>query len=127
MDWKDALALEWSDPGVDGSAPCPCRARLMTNRTEIQLVDQILAHLHTPGLLKGRGYQGTDSTHVRAAARTLDRLERGGEPMHHTLNVLAKVAPDGLRLPTLPAWGERSGRRMEHDRFPKAEEAAFQL
>lgn len=127
IDWKYALALELSDPGFDFSVLCKFRARLIAGGTEMQLFDQVLAHLKTQGLLKGRGYQRTDSTHVRASARTLNRLERVGETMHHALNVLAEVAPDWLRLHTLPEWGERYGRRMENYRFPKAETERSEL
>lgn len=127
IDWKYALALELSDPGFDFSVLCKFRARLIAGGTEMQLFDQVLAHLKTQGLLKRRGYQRTDSTHVRASARTLNRLERVGETMRHALNVLAEVAPDWLRLHTLPEWGERYGRRMENYRFPKAETERSEL
>ncbi len=83
----------------------------------MQLFDVMLAHLKTQGLLKVRGHQRTDSTHILAAVRTLNRLERVGETMRHALNVLAEIAPDWLRAHAAPEWYERYGRRMENYRF----------
>jgi transposase len=127
IDWKYALALELSDPGFDFSVLSKFRARLLAGGKEMQLFDVMLAHLKTQGLLKARGRQRTDSTHVLAAVRALNRLERVGETMRHALNVLAEVAPDWLRRHTVPEWYERYGRRMENYRFPKAETERCEL
>ena len=81
----------------------------------------MLDHLKTQGLLKARGRQRTDSTHILAAVRVLNRLERVGETLRHALNILAEVAPDWLSTHAAPEWYERYGRRMENYRFPKAE------
>jgi hypothetical protein len=45
-------------------------------------------------LIKARGRQRTDSTHVLAAVRALNRLEVVGETMRHALTTLAVVAPE---------------------------------
>ncbi len=87
----------------------------------------MLTHLKTQGLLKVRGHQRTDSTHILAAVRTLNRLERVGETMRYALNVLAEVAPDWLCAHAAPEWYERYGRRMENYRFPKAETERAEL
>jgi transposase len=55
-------------------------------------------------LLKPRGRQRTDSTHVLAAVRTLNRLERVGETMRAALDSLAVVVPDWLRTQAPPEW-----------------------
>jgi len=44
-------------------------------------------------MFRPRGRQRTDSTHVLAAVRVLNRLERVSETMHAALNGLAVVAP----------------------------------
>ncbi len=127
IDWKYALALELSDPGFDFSVLCKFRARLIAGGKEMQLFDGMLTHLKTQGLLKVRGHQRTDSTHILAAVRTLNRLERVGETMRYALNVLAEVAPDWLCAHAAPEWYERYGRRMENYRFPKAETERAEL
>jgi hypothetical protein len=53
----------------------------------------LLVRLRERGLLKVRGRQRTDSTHVLAAIRVLNRLELVGEILRHALNSLAVVAP----------------------------------
>ncbi len=90
IDWKYALALELSDPGFHFSVLCKFRARLLAGGKEMQLFDLLLAHLKSQGLLKARGRQRTDSTHVLAAVRSLNRLERVGE----TMVVLQKLAEE---------------------------------
>ena len=127
IDWKYALALALNDPGFDFSVLCKFRARLLAGGNEMRLFDTMLAHLKTQGLLKVRGRQRTDSTHVLATVRTLNRLERVGETMRHALNVLAEVVPDWLRAHAAPEWYERYGRRMENYRFPKAETERSEL
>jgi transposase len=49
------------------------------------------------GVLKSRGRQRMDSTHILAAVRMLNRLERVGETLRATLNVLAIVVPERVR------------------------------
>ena len=121
IDWKYALALELTDAGFDFSVLSKFRSRLVAGGSEIELFEVMLDHLKTQGLLKARGRQRTDSTHILAAVRVLNRLERVGETLRHALNILAEVAPDWLSTHAAPQWYERYGRRMENYRFPKAE------
>jgi transposase len=83
------------------------------------LRDALLARVRERGRLKVRGRQRTDSTHVLAAMRGLNRLERVGETLRHALNSMAVVAPDWLCAQVPPAWFDRDGRRIEHDHLPK--------
>jgi transposase len=127
IDWKYALGLELTDQGFDFSVLSQFRSRLLAGGVEIQLFEVLLEHLKTRGLLKGRGRQRTDSTHVLAAVRVLNRLERVGETLRHALNILAEVAPDWLRGHAVSEWYDRYGSRMENYRFPKAESARNEL
>jgi transposase len=127
IDWKYALALALSDPGFDFSVLSKFRARLVEGGREMDLLEVLLAHVETQGLLKARGKLRTDSTHILAAVRVLNRLERVGETLRHALNTLAEVAPDWLRMHADPDWYDRYGRRMENYRFPKAQTARDEL
>src|SRR5712692_1131197 len=120
LDWKYALSLELTDPGFDASVLSEFRTRLVAGRAEYQLLDAMLARFQAAGLLKARGRQRTDSTHVLAAIRALDRLETVGETVRHALNTLAVVAPAWLQPHLDPAWLERYGPRFELYRLPKA-------
>ena len=73
------------------------------------------------GLLKARGRQRTDSTHVLASIRALNRLELVGETLRAALNELATVAPDWLRGVAPEDWYERYAHRVEDGRLPRAE------
>src|SRR5262245_17557671 len=119
IDWKYALGLELTDPGFDASVLSEFRARLVAGGAELLLLDAMLARFTAAGLLKARGRQRTDSTHVLAAIRWLNRLECVGETLRHALNSLATVAPAWLRPRLDPAWAERYGPRFDEFRLPK--------
>src|SRR5918998_2080404 len=104
IDWKYALSLELGDPGFDFSVLCEFRARLVAGGRELLLLDRMLDHFAARGLVKARGRQRTDSTHVLGAVRKLHRLELLAETLRAALNALAAVAPGWLRGVTLPVW-----------------------
>lgn len=70
------------------------------------------------GLLKARGRQRTDATHVVGALRVLSRLERVAETLRAALNALAKQAPQWLHARVPPDW---DGRRIEEYRLPRSQ------
>src|SRR5215208_4191631 len=121
IDWKYLLGLELSDPGFDHSVLCEFRARLLAGRAEEQLLERVLEGCRELGLLKARGRQRTDATHVLAAVRALNRLELVAETLRAALNALAVAAPDWLRALAPLEWYERSGRRVEDARLPESE------
>lgn len=122
ISWKYALCLPLTDPGFDASVLSEFRTRLVAGGAEYQLLDLLLDCCKTAGLVKARGKGRTDSTHVLAATRALNRLETVGETMRHALNTLASVAPDWLRPRIGPDWLERYGPRVDEYRFPKGTE-----
>jgi transposase len=121
IDWKYALGLALEDPGFDHTVLSEFRARLVAGKAELLLLDTLLARVRELGLAKPRGRQRTDSTHVLAAVRTLNRLERVGETMRAALNALASIAPDWLRAQAPAEWYERYGERVENHDLPKSE------
>jgi transposase len=123
IDWKYLLGLELTDPGFDYTVLCEFRARLVENAKERLLFETLLATFQERKLLKARSTQRTDSTHVLAAIRAVNRLEGVGETLRHALNTLAVVAPGWLLSQTQPEWAERYGRRFDDERLPKEEKA----
>jgi transposase len=121
IDWKYALALELTDPGFDASILSEFRERLIGGSVEVLLLDTLLTQLQEQGLLKARTKQRTDSTHILAAVRTLNRLELIIETVRYALNRLATVAPDWLQPQIHPEWLHRYAHRAENYRLPKAE------
>jgi transposase len=120
IDWKYLLGLELDDPGFDHSILCEFRSRLLRHRATERLLTRVLEAAREDGLLKPRGRQRTDSTHVLAAIRTLNRLELVAETLRAALNAIAAVAPEWLRVVTPADWHERYDRRMEGARLPEA-------
>ena len=123
LDWKYVLRLELDDPGFDASVLCEFRGRLVAGGAEWRLFEAVLAWARTRQLLKARGRQRTDATHVLAAVRALNRLEVVGETLRHALDSLAVAAPDWLRPRCQPAWPERYARRLEDADLPKGQAA----
>ena len=120
IDWKYALGLELTDPGFHFSGLSEFRARLVAGGAEPLLLDAMLERFKDRGLVKARGKQRTDSTHVLAAVHDLHLLERVAETLRAALDDLAAVVPDWLRTVAQPAWFERYGRRIEESRLPRS-------
>jgi Transposase DDE domain len=113
--------LEVTDAGFDYSILSEFRTRLVAGSAERQLLDALLTHCTARKLLRARGRQRTDATHVLAAIRVLNRLECVGEAMRHALNTLAVVAPTWVQAHVPPAWVDRYASRMESYRLPSGQ------
>lgn len=122
IDWKYLLSLPLSDSGFDFSVLSEFRARLIEKGQAEQLLNQLLQQAQAKGLLKARGQQRTDSTHVLAAIREMNRHECVGETLRHALNVLATVAPQWVLSVVDADWFERYAVRVELSRLPKGKE-----
>jgi len=123
IDWKYALNLEITDSGFDHTVLSEFRSRLVEGQAEHLLLETMLTLFKERGWLKARGKQRTDSTHVLAKIRALNRVLCVGETLRHALNCLAIVAPDWLLVHSSPEWVERYDARMEDTRTPLGEEA----
>ena len=127
IDWKYVLRLELTDPGFDASVLSEFRTRLIAGAAESLLFETLLTWCRDRQLVKARGRQRTDSTHVLAAVRALNRIEVVGETLRHALNTLAVVAPEWLRTVSPPDWRGRYARRAEDDRLPTTQAARAAL
>jgi transposase len=119
IDWKYLLGLELTDAGCDHTVLSEFRTRLVQHDAVTQLFEALLRQFQALGLLKARGRQRTDSTHVLAAVSALNRVELVGEAMRAALNSLAEAAPVWLRGHIPPEWYTRYGARVEAYRLPK--------
>jgi len=127
IDWKYLLGMALTDPGFDFSVLSEFRDRLLAGSAEELVLEKLLERCRALGWLKARGLQRTDSTHVLATIRVLNRLELVAETLRAALNAVATVAPDWLQAITPLAWYERYSRRIEESRLPKdtAEREAY--
>ena len=127
IDWKYCLGLELDDPGFDFTVLTGFRDRLIAHGLEEKVLDLLLARLTELGLVKAGGRQRTDSTHVLAAVRTLNRIEFVGETLRAALEALAVAAPDWLTAHVPAEWTTRYGARVDSYRMPKQEDARCEL
>jgi transposase len=119
LDWQYALGLPLDDPGFDHTVLSEFRTRVAEHGLEEAALDALLAKLTADGLLKARGKQRTDSTHVIAAVRGLHTIELAGESVRAALEALAAACPDWLaaRLCT-GDWARRYGARVDSWHLP---------
>jgi transposase len=120
IDWKYVLSLELTASGFDSSVLSEFRTRLVEGAAETYILDELLKRFQEQGWLKARGRQRSDSTHVLAAIRVMDRLELVGETRRATRNSMARIAPDWLctQLKAYPKSGE-SGRTRRNASRPE--------
>jgi transposase len=119
IDWKYALSLELEDPGFNFSVLSEFRARLIKGNVEHKLLDSLLENFKARGWIKASGQQRTDSTHILAATRSLNRLEGIAETLRAGLNQIATDAPDWLETWVPESWFKRYGRVVDEYRLPK--------
>lgn len=105
IDWKYLRGLELEDPGFDVSVLSEFRDRLLAGGMEQQLLDLLLERFRERGLLRARGKQRSDSTHVHAAIRNLNRLELMGET----------IMTSSLVIIAVPSKSYRSSGRINHN------------
>ncbi|MDQ7909432.1 IS1182 family transposase [Phytohabitans sp. ZYX-F-186] len=122
IDWKYLLGLELDDAGFDASVLSEFRSRLVdADAAERLIFDRVLGILREAGMLGGARRQRSDSTHVLAAVRSLNRLELVGETLRAALEALAGVAGPWLAGWVPTDWYERYGPRIDQWRLPKSE------
>jgi hypothetical protein len=85
--------LELSDSGFDFTVLSQFRTRLVAHDLQPMALDMLLDRLVEDGLIKTRGRQRTDATHVLASVRDLNRLEMVGETPRAALEALAAAVP----------------------------------
>lgn len=121
IDWKYALSLPLQAPGFDPSVLTDFRKRVVAGDADALVLEPLLARCRELDLVRAKGTQRTDSTHVIAAIRTLNRLEVVGETMRQALNAVAQVAPVWVRIHCPTIWVDRYGPRIQAARLAKDE------
>jgi transposase len=112
IDGNYLLGLELADPGFDPALLSEVRGRLVEHQATSRLFDLVLGRWQALGVIRARGRQRSDSTHVLGVIRAINRLELVGEAMRAALNALAVTAPEWLRGHAQPEWFARYGPRF---------------
>src|SRR5712692_9377608 len=118
IDLKYVLGSELTDPGFDFTILSDFRKRLVQGGAEQLLLEALLTLFKERGWLKERQQQRTDSTHILAKIRAINRLICVGEAMRFALNSLAIVASDWLLEHSDREWLDRYGHRIEEAHLP---------
>src|SRR6266511_3528574 len=128
LSWKDALGLGLEDPGFDASVLSEFRTRVVQHGLEERVLDLLLVALKDKGLVRAGGRQRTDSTHVVAAVRDLNRLELAGESVRAGVEALAVAAPGWLaHTIEMASWGKRYTARVDSWRLPTVQAKRTEL
>lgn len=127
VDWKYCLGLELTDEGFDASVLTGFRERLVDNGAGRVIFDRLLELLKQRGLVKAGGRQRTDSTHVLARVRDLNRLELAGETVRAALEALAAAAPGWLAGVIDASWQRVYGQRVDDLRLPESQAGRAEL
>ena len=117
IDLKYLLSLDLDYSGFNFSVLSEFRSRLLKSPDEI-LLNKFLECCRAKGLIKERGQQRTDATHVLASIRVMSRLELVAETLRATLNKIAEVDPIWLKEITPADWYKRYGQRIDNFRLP---------
>jgi transposase len=118
ISWKYALGLGLTDDGFDFSVLSQFRSRIVANSLESRVLDLLVARLVELGLLKARGKQRSDSSHVLAAVRQLNQVELVGESVRCCVEALAAADPDWVKACLDASWQYRYGARVDSWRMP---------
>jgi transposase len=117
ISWKYALGLELEATGFDASVLSEFRDRLAEPGRADALLEVVLQRLKTAGLIRPGQAVRTDSTHVLAAVRALNRVEHAGESLRAALEEIAGIWPEWI-VPLLdPGWHHRYSRKVETGRL----------
>ncbi|MFK0262804.1 transposase [Streptomyces angustmyceticus] len=123
LDWKYCLGLELDDPGFDFSVLSEFRDRMAQGDRADRLLAVMVDHLVAAGLVKRRARVRTDSTHVLAAVRRLNRGELVAETLRTALEELAEHGEEWLARLVTQDWADRYGRPVRYDRLPRGGDA----
>lgn len=115
ISWRYLLGLPLTGVGFAPSILTTFRERLITGGAERRLFDRLLEECRTVGLVRGATPTRTDSTHILADLRELNRLELVGETLRQTLGALAHHAPDWLRAVWLQQFVSTEQRLLLRD------------
>ncbi|MER5600132.1 transposase [Streptomyces sp. NPDC002265] len=123
LDWKYCLGVELDDPGFDHSVLSEFRDRMAQDDRADRLLAVMVDHLASAGLVKRRGAVRTDSTHVLAAVRKLNRAELVTATLRAALEQWALADEQWPASLVTADWADRYGRPAIYHRLPKGKAA----
>ncbi len=111
LGWKHALSLKINDKGFHPTTLVTFRNRLTDHKDGRLIFDSILQALHKNGLVKRRGKQRLDSTHILGAVARMGRLE----VVRETIRLFLEVAQKMQMETSLADWSSYCERYVDSD------------
>lgn len=103
---KYLLRLPADHEGWDESVFCEARDRFVETQSSNLLLDLLLKKMRERNLLDARK-QRTDSTHIIAASRSMNRFELAFEAVRNCIEDMMLVQPDWVMSIAKPVWLQR--------------------
>ncbi len=111
LGWKHALGLAVDYAGFHATSLVYFRQRLLEHQNRRCVFDAILGGLEGKGLVKRRGKQRLDSTHILGLVSSMSRLEKTRETVRLFLEMLERTQ----QLSHVPGWEVLRERYLESD------------
>jgi len=111
LGWKYALNLKIDDCGFHPTNLVSFRQRLMAHKDGRLIFDAILQLLSGKSLLKRRGKQRLDSTHVLGCVARMGRMEIVRETIRLFMETIQRLCSEG----SLPEWSLFHDRHIDCD------------
>ena len=111
LGWKHALGLAVDYAGFHPTSLVYFRQRLLEHQNRRCVFDALLQGLEGKGLVKRRGKQRLDSTHILGLVSSMSRLEKTRETVRLFLEMLERTQ----RLSQAPGWEVLRERYLESD------------
>ncbi len=121
-DWKQALRLARTYPGLDHCRLCEFRQMLWREPAAQQVFQQVLDRVAETDVLSGADRQSLTTGEVLAAVCRVSRLEQLIEAMRMMLEAIAAFEPELLRTITLPHWYGRYSQMQATRNLPKSKD-----
>jgi len=112
-DWKYALHLPLTYPGLSASSFCEFRRWLQSDRAGEQTLQTLLTRLSEVKLVTGKPCFSLPSSEIVRKVCFLNRLAMVWDSIGDVLGVLAGKQPEWLRKVNLPHWYERYGNHQK--------------
>jgi len=107
IDWKYALHLPLTYPGLEAASFCKFRRWLLAERNGQQNLQTLLSRLSDVMDLTGKQYVSLQSSQVINVVCQFSRLAKIWEAFSQAMEALATKRPDWLLAASLPHWYQR--------------------
>ena len=118
VDWKYALHLSLSHPGLRAAALCDFRRRLLKGEESQKALAQVLERLAAESALREVPFPGADALYLVESVCLANRVARLAGAMRAAVEAVAACDGEWMRGIVRPHWYQRYGRPLAGLRMP---------